>query len=173
MKCWKETIVQKSKKFNFKSKFLYDGAKNWPPQPRFLNSWLSLLSFYMCDFSKKNSWVQEKLKCWKETIVQKSKKINFKSKFLYDGAKNWPPQPRFLNSWLSLLSIYMCDFSKKTSWVQEKLKCWKETIVQKSKKFDFKSRFLYDGAKNWTPQPRFLNSWLSLLPIYMCNFSIK
>ena len=55
-KIWNETkVVKKSKHFNFKSFFLYDGAENHlPPQPRFLNSWCKRLSIFTCYFLKKS-----------------------------------------------------------------------------------------------------------------------
>ena len=51
--------------------------------------------------------------------------------------------------------LYM-RFLRKTSWLQEKLKCRKETkVVQKSRTFIFKSNFLYDGGKNRPPNQGF------------------
>ena len=53
-KVWNETkVVKKPKKFIFKSYFLYDGAKNRPPQPGFLKSCYKGLSNYTCFFKKK------------------------------------------------------------------------------------------------------------------------
>ena len=102
----KQKIVKILKFFNFNSFFLYDGAKNRPPpQPRFLNSYFHLLPYYSCDVSKKivackwNWKVQRRQK-----IVKILKFFNFKSFFLSDGAKNRPPQPRFLDFYVHLLS---------------------------------------------------------------------
>ena len=171
----KQKIVKILKFFNFKSFFLYDGAKNRPPQPRFLNSYFHLLTYYSCDVSKKivackwNWKVQRRQK-----IVKILKFFKFKWFFLCDGAKNRPPQPRFLDSYVHLLSNYTCDVSKKlvackwNSKVQRKQK-----IVKILKFFNFKSFFLFDGAKNRPPQPRFLNSYFHLLPYYSCDVSKK
>ena len=93
-KVWNETkVLKKSKHFIFKSFFLYDGAENRPPQPRFLNSWYKGLSNFTCYFFKKNQlYASETEKVWNETkVVKKSKNFIFKSFFLYDGAENWPP----------------------------------------------------------------------------------
>ena len=117
----KQKIVKILKFFNFESFFLYDGAKNRPAQPRFLNSFFHLLPYYSCDVSKKivackwNWKVQRRQK-----IVKILKFFKFKWFFLCDGAKNWPPQPRFLDSYVHLFSNYTCDVSKKISCVQMK-----------------------------------------------------
>ena len=171
----RQKIVKILKFFKFKWFFLCDGAKNRPPQPRFSDSYVHLLSNYTCDVSKKivackwNWKVQRRQK-----IVKILKFFNFKSFFLYDGAKNRLPQPRFLNSYFHLLSNYTCDVSKKIvackwNWKVQR----RQKIVKILKFFNFKSFFLYDGAKNRLPQPRFLNSYFHLLPYYSCDVSNK
>ena len=123
-KDWNETkAVKKSKNFIFKSFFLYDGAENRPPQPGFLNSCYQGLSNYTCYFFKKKQLdASETGKVWNETkAVKKSKNFIFKSFFLYDGAENRPPQPRFLNSCYRGLSNFTCYFLKNYNCMQVKL----------------------------------------------------
>ena len=171
----RQKIVKILKIFKFKWFFLCDGAKNRPPQPRFLDSYFHLLPYYSCDVSKKIvacSWN------WKVQRRQKILKIlkffKFKWFFLCDGAKNRPPQPRFLDSYVHLLPNYTCDVSKiivacKWNWKVQR----RQKIVKILKIFKFKWFFLCDGAKNRPPQPRFLDSYFHLLPYYSCDVSKK
>ena len=113
--------------FNFKSFFLYDGAKNRTPQPRFLNSYFHFLPYYSCDVSKKTVACKWN---WKVQIRQKIVKIlkffNFKSFFLYYGAKNRPPNLGFFELLLSPSSIFFLRRFKKNSCVQMKLESSKK-----------------------------------------------
>ena len=176
---WKVQRRQKTVKilkfFNFKSFFLSDGAKNRPPQPRFLDFYVHLLSNYTCDVSKKlvackwNRKVQRKQK-----IVKILKFFNFKSFFLYDGAKNRPPQPRFLNSYFHLLPYYSCDVSKKIvacKWNRKVQR--KQKIVKILKFFNFNSFFLYDGAKNRPPNLGFWTLTFTFFHINLATFQKK
>ena len=171
----RQKIVKILKFFNFKSFFLYDGAKNRPPQPKFLNSYFHLLPYYSCDVSKKivackwNWKVQRRQK-----IVKILKFFKFKWFFLCDGAKNRPPQPRFSDSYVHLLSNYTCDVSKKIvackwNWKVQR----RQKIVKILKFFNFKSFFLYDGAKNRPPNLGFWTLTFTFFHIILATFQKK
>ena len=87
------------------------------PPPTYVFELLLRRSFklYLLFFKKNQLDASATEKFWNETkVVKKSKNFIFKSFFLYDGAENRPPQPRFLNSCYKGLLNYTCYFSKKS-----------------------------------------------------------
>ena len=171
----KQKIVKILKFFNFKSFFLYDGAKNRPPQTRFLNSYFQLLPYYSCDVSKKivacewNRKVQRKQK-----IVKILKFFNFNSFFLYDGAKNRPPNLGFWTLTFTFFHIILATFQKKIvacKWNRKVQR--KQKIVKILKLFNFNSFFLYDGAKNRPPNLGFWTLTFTFFHIILATFQKK
>ena len=134
--------------------------KSDPPN---LDFWAPALTYLQNrpNASQKNSCVQDKV----ETVEKRQnqcKKIKFfifKSNSLYDGAKKWPPN---LGFWAPALTYLQNrpNASQKNSCVQDKMETVekRQNQCKKIKSFIFKSNFLYDGAKKWPPQPRFLSS---------------
>ena len=169
----KQKIVKILKFFNFNSFFLYDGAKNRPPQPRFLDSYVHLLSNYTCDVSKKL------VACKWNRKVQRMQKIVkilkfFNNYFFYWRSKKSTPQPRFLDSYFHLLSNYTCDVSKKLvacKWNRKVQR--RQKIVKILKFFNFKSFFLYDGAKNRPPNLGFWTLTFTFFHIILATFQKK
>ena len=110
----RQKIVKILKFFKFKWFFLCDGAKNRPPNLGFWTLTFTFFHIILATFQKKivackwNWKVQRRQK-----IVKILKFFKFKWFFLCDGAKNRPPQPRFLDSYFHLLPYYSCDVSKK------------------------------------------------------------
>ena len=146
-------------------------SKKSTPQPRFLDSYVHLLSNYTCDVSKKlvackwNRKVQRMQK-----IVKILKFFNFNSFFLYDGAKNRPPNLGFWTLTFTLLHIILATFQKKIAckwnWKVQR----RQKIVKILKFFKFKWFFLCDGAKNRPPNLGFWTLTFTLFQIILAMF---
>ena len=140
----RQNQCKKIKFFIFKSNFLYDGAKKWPPN---LGFWAPALTYLQIrpNASQKNSCVRDKV----ETVEKRQnqcKKIKFflfKSNFLYDGAKKWPPKLGFWAPALTYLQIRPNASQKiavcKIKWKQLK----RDKISAKKSNFLFLNQILY------------------------------
>ena len=148
----RENQCKKIKFFIFKSNSLYDGAKKWPPN---LGFWAPALTNLQIrpNACQKNSCAQDKVETVEKRQNQCKKiKFFFKSNFLYDGAKKWPPNLGFWAPALTYLQIRP-NACQKNSCVQDKVETVekRQNQCKKIKFFIFKSNSLYDGAKKWPP----------------------
>ena len=134
----RQNQCKKIKFFIFKSNSLYDGAKKWPPN---LGFWAPALTFLQIrlNASQKNSCVQDKV----ETVEKRQNQCNkikffiFKSNFLYDGAKKWPPN---LGFWAPALTFFQIRPNASQKKALRKIK-WKQ--LKRDKISAIKSNFLF------------------------------
>ena len=148
-----------SKNFIFKPFFLYDWANYRPPNLGFRTLVVIYLKSILAIFQKKNQLDADKTgKCWEQTTeVRISKNFIFKPFFLYDWANYRPSNLDFRNLVVIYFKSILANFQKNHLDANKTGKCWKQTtVVRISKNFIFKPFFLYDGAKNRSPN---LNYW--------------
>ena len=141
-----------NKNFNFESFFLYDRAKNRPPNLGFWAVATIYFRIILAPFQKKNQMDASEIgKCWGNNVGQTTK-IFFKSFFLYDRAENRPPQPRFLSCCYNLLSNYTCAFSEKNQMdASETGKCWGNNVGQTTKIFILNHFSIWSSKKSTPP----------------------